>query len=290
MSAKHIQSKMILLCAVQIALFAVSASASIEYVTVIKVLEDDDKGIIERRNGERWLIEKGVGAISFWRFEGKQVLIHSPGLFCGVGSKLILPDLGQEAHIWDAERISGASRAANPIDTVDTSVITINALSELGYYDPESQEKNKSDPTLALKSFQAKSEVEASGKICFDTLLALSKGVSGISPVTEDSLELARLLLNAAEKMIAAQRIQPKAGATSNLPATVVESRLVGDFEGWEGDTVVTLLNGQVWQQVEFYYHYHYAFMPNAVVFQSNGIYKMLVDGVPKAVAVVRLR
>lgn len=85
---------------------SVESFAGTEYVTVVKVLQDDDKGIIQRKNGERWLIEKGVGARSFWRYEGKSVLIHSPGLFCGVGSKLILANDDQEARIWNAERLS----------------------------------------------------------------------------------------------------------------------------------------------------------------------------------------
>jgi len=73
----------LLACLIVLTVGLSTAIAGTEYVTVIKVLDDNDKGIIERRNGERWLIEKGVGALSFWRFEGKKVLIHSPGLFCG---------------------------------------------------------------------------------------------------------------------------------------------------------------------------------------------------------------
>jgi hypothetical protein len=88
-----------------IAISVGSALAGAEYVTLIKVLENDDQGIIERRNGERWLIEKGIGALSFWRFEGKQILIYSPGLFCGIGSNVILPDVDQQARIWNAGRL-----------------------------------------------------------------------------------------------------------------------------------------------------------------------------------------
>ncbi|MCX7119934.1 MAG: hypothetical protein NTZ86_08775 [Legionellales bacterium] len=83
---------------------AVSFAAT-EYVIVVKVLQSDDKGIIERKNGERWLIENGAGALSFRRYEGKKVLIDSPGFFCGVGSKMILPDDDQEARVWSAEKI-----------------------------------------------------------------------------------------------------------------------------------------------------------------------------------------
>jgi hypothetical protein len=29
--------------------------------------------------------------------------------------------------------------------------------------------------------------------------------------------------------------------------ASVIETKIDGDFEGWEGETVVKLMNGQVW-------------------------------------------
>lgn len=87
-------------------LISTASLAKIEYVTVVKILDNDDKGIIERANGEQWLIEKGVGAISFGRYEGKKVIISSPGIFCGVGSKIILPESDQIARIWNAELLS----------------------------------------------------------------------------------------------------------------------------------------------------------------------------------------
>ena len=81
------------------------ALAGSEYVYVQKVLDNDDKGIIVRRNGEAYLIEKGIGCLSFWRYEGKIAVINSPGLFAGIGSYLVLPDDNQDCRIWDAEQI-----------------------------------------------------------------------------------------------------------------------------------------------------------------------------------------
>jgi hypothetical protein len=77
--------------------------------------------------------------------------------------------------------------------------------------------------------------------------------------------------------------------AAANAPS-VIETQIDGDFDGWEGETIVKLMNGQVWQQTEYYYTYHYAFMPRVLVYRSGGGYKMKVDGVEKAVAVERLR
>lgn len=267
-----------------------TAFAGTEYVTVFKVLDDDDKGIIERRNGERWLIEKGVGALSFWRFEGKKVLIQSPGLFCGVGSKLILPDVGQEARIWNAEQIdSGGANAAVSSEPSD-SELTVLGLTYLGYYSSDSPDKNKSDAVLALKAFQKRSGIAQTGKISSETQLALSKAVSSRKPVTKQSLALATLLLNSAKAL--SRGAQPRSGKTN--PATsgggTIESQVDGDFEGWEGETIVKLMNGQIWQQTEYYYHYHYAFMPKVTILKSGAGYKMIVDGVPKAIGVTRLK
>jgi hypothetical protein len=72
--------------------------------------------------------------------------------------------------------------------------------------------------------------------------------------------------------------------------ASVIETQIDGDFEGWEGETIVKLMNGQIWQQTEYHYHYHYAFMPKVLIYRSGGGYKMKVDGIDKAVGVERLR
>jgi hypothetical protein len=262
--------------------------AGTEYVTLIKVLDDDDKGIIERANGERWLIEKGVGALSFWRFEGKKILIHSPGLFCGVGSKIILPDVDQEARIWNAEQIDFGETATAP--TVQANVpsdaeLTVLALAFLGYYDPEAKENTKSDVILALKSFQKEYGLSQSGKLSSDTQLALSKAVAAQQPVSEQSLDLAFLLLDSAKRLMSGTL-----SSTTDTHNSMIESQIDGDFEGWEGETIVKLLNGQVWQQSEYYYHYHYAFMPKVTIMQSGTGYKMIVEGIPKAVDVIRLK
>ncbi len=69
----------------------------------------------------------------------------------------------------------------------------------------------------------------------------------------------------------------------------MIKSRIDGEFSGWDGDTVVKLENGQVWQQCEYWYHYHYSYMPEVTI-TNNGGYKMLVAGIPHAVRVERLK
>jgi hypothetical protein len=70
----------------------------------------------------------------------------------------------------------------------------------------------------------------------------------------------------------------------------VIESQIDGEFEGWEGETVVKLINGQIWQQTEYHYTYHYAYRPEVLVYRSSSGYKMKVEGVDEAVGVTRLR
>lgn len=78
-----------------------------------------------------------------------------------------------------------------------------------------------------------------------------------------------------------------RSSATS--PATI-ESKIDGNFEGWNGETIFRLTNGQIWQQTEFGFNYHFAFMPRVLIFRSGNGFKMQVDGVNKAIGVVQIR
>ena len=69
----------------------------------------------------------------------------------------------------------------------------------------------------------------------------------------------------------------------------VIESQIDGDFNGWEGDTIVKLMNGELWKQSEYYYQYMYAYMPKVTITNSSTGYKMKVDGIDREVGVVKL-
>jgi hypothetical protein len=89
---------------------AASASGSTEPVVLQKVM--NDKAIIVRANRESYVIEKGIGCLSLGRFEGKVVYINSPGLFLGVGARLLLPDVKQECRIWDSKNLGSLNKTA----------------------------------------------------------------------------------------------------------------------------------------------------------------------------------
>lgn len=86
----------------------------------------------------------------------------------------------------------------------------------------------------------------------------------------------------------AAQAANRQAGAGAGTGA--VETQLEGEFKGWEGQTTVKLVDGQIWQQIEYHYEYHYAYMPKVLIYSSGGGYKMRVDGTSKPIGVQRLR
>ena len=110
-------------------------------------------------------------------------------------------------------------------------------------------------------------------------------GFDKLSP--QQRAEVVRLLQEVYQ--IGVQEGKKGASAGAAVPS-VIETQIDGDFEGWEGETVVKLMNGQIWQQTEYYYYYHYAFMPKVLIYRSGGGYKMKVEGIDKAVGVERLR
>jgi len=81
-----------------------------------------------------------------------------------------------------------------------------------------------------------------------------------------------------------------KTDQTAQSSQDIIESRIDGNFEGWSGETIFKLQNGQIWQQSSYAYWYHYAFSPKVTIYKSNGLYKMQVDGVSQSIFVKRLR
>jgi hypothetical protein len=66
----------------------------------------------------------------------------------------------------------------------------------------------------------------------------------------------------------------------------LVESFVSGIWQGWKGDTIVTLINGQQWKQSGFEFSVNIEALAKALVYESFGTYKMVVEG-EKPVTVV---
>ncbi|HEU5047461.1 MAG TPA: hypothetical protein VFT64_06415 [Rickettsiales bacterium] len=77
-----------------------------ESVIITQVLTDDDKGVIARKNGDEYQIEKGAGCPSFKQYAGKSATIRSEGnIFCGLKCELVLEDKGETCRIWNSKQM-----------------------------------------------------------------------------------------------------------------------------------------------------------------------------------------
>jgi hypothetical protein len=80
---------------------------------------------------------------------------------------------------------------------------------------------------------------------------------------------------------------QPAAAAEAT-PTAIVESRIDGDFDGWDGETVFRLENGHVWQQNAKGAKYHFATRPAVRI---SGTPAMLhVEGFAPSIEVRRIK
>lgn len=95
-------------------------------------------------------------------------------------------------------------------------------------------------------------------------------------------------------KMLAVEPVgsvsAPSGSALGFSKADVIESRVDGEFNGWEGETIFKLRNGQVWQQVDGRYKYRYQYSPEVLLIPRGNHHEMRVEGMDEAVRVVRLR
>ena len=81
-----------------------NARGMIEEVYLAKIKTNDERAIIMRSSGETYVIEKGHGCTSLWRYQGSIVLIASPGPFLAFGSKLLIPEIRQHCTVWTVTR------------------------------------------------------------------------------------------------------------------------------------------------------------------------------------------
>ncbi|WP_257179855.1 MULTISPECIES: hypothetical protein [Bradyrhizobium] len=112
-------------------------------------------------------------------------------------------------------------------------------------------------------------------------------GISSMPPEKRETIRGALIRMYGLGYRTARGADRPSGSAATT---GVVETQVDGEFNGWEGETVVKLMNGQIWQQTEYHYEYHYAYMPKVLVYPSGNGYKMKVDGLSKPIGVARLR
>jgi hypothetical protein len=69
-----------------------------------------------------------------------------------------------------------------------------------------------------------------------------------------------------------------------------IESAISGEFEGWSGETIFKLDNGQIWEQAEYDYEYEYDYRPDVTIYETRAGCKMKVEGVDETILVRRIR
>lgn len=263
-----------------------SAFAGTESVLLVKILRGDDKLIVQRRNGEQWMITKGAGVSSAFRYEGKLIVISSPGSFCGAGSTLVLVDDGQEARIWEAESLGVGGGAAPELVVampVTAGEKVVAAMILIGAQDPGT------NVMTSFNRYQWSKHVTVESRFTSALYLALIADLKAkVKPTSfvQDLIDL--LLVESKAGTKDAKFTTPRAAVAPS--SGVIESTIDGEFKGWEGGTIIKLSNGQIWQQTEYHYHYHYAYMPKVLIIATTSGYKAKVEGVSKAVGVTRLR
>jgi hypothetical protein len=82
----------------------------------------------------------------------------------------------------------------------------------------------------------------------------------------------------------------PKGSPPPSSTPGVIETQIDDDFEGWDGETIFKLSNGQIWQQAAYAYTYHYAYRPKVLIYLSGSAYRMKVEGVDSSILVKRLK
>lgn len=69
-----------------------------------------------------------------------------------------------------------------------------------------------------------------------------------------------------------------------------VESYISGDINGWDGETIFKLDNGQIWEQAIYSYIYFYAYHPEVTIYDASDGCRMKVDGEDETVVVRRIK
>jgi hypothetical protein len=131
-------------------------------------------------------------------------------------------------------------------------------------------------PDVSVLSLMSAQQFTTSGlgKLTPAELRALSEWVRA------HSLHVAELARTAA--------LNPEPAPSGN--PGMMETRMAGDFTGWDGGTVFEFANGQVWRQTSFGTLHQYARSPKVTMVATGGGWRMQVDGVPQSIYVRRLR
>jgi hypothetical protein len=121
---------------------------------------------------------------------------------------------------------------------------------------------------------------------------------TGVGTLTTKQREALNHWLNHYTKLVISVAQHPKP-QEANAPTTTrmwssctpaIESTISGDFEGWDGETIFKLDNGQIWQQSEYDYTYDYEYHPDVTIYQTSAGCRMKVEGLDETILVRRIK
>ena len=84
--------------------------------------------------------------------------------------------------------------------------------------------------------------------------------------------------------------VQSLSGGSSSETGDIIESNISGMWNGWQGDTIVKLVNGQIWEQTGLALSLSLGLGSEVFIFKKDNIYYMQIEDEDDPVAVQRLR
>jgi|SRR5260221_5092865 len=136
-------------------------------------------------------------------------------------------------------------------------------------------------PTLDLKieQFMTPEEFQATG-------------IAQLTAAQKEALNhwLDRYTLKVLAAAIKQQTIADNPSSVRTSCSPPIETTISGEIEGWDGDTIFKLDNGQIWQQAEYDYTYFYAYRPDVTIYQTSSGCRMKVEDESETVLVKRIR
>lgn len=98
-----------------------SETLNIKKYFVDSVIDSKDNIIVVDKYGTKYLVEYGIGCLSMWRYEGKNIDIDIGGSFLdGIGDRIYLFDSNDDCKVWDADELSSISNSPTyPLPSYD---------------------------------------------------------------------------------------------------------------------------------------------------------------------------
>ena len=113
---------------------------------------------------------------------------------------------------------------------------------------------------------------------------------AGLNKLSTEELRSLNVWITAALTRVAKSAASSSSGSSISTNANAIETKIDGEFHGWDGETLFKLSNGQIWQQAEYSYTYHYAYRPDVVVYKVASGWKMRVEDVDETISVKRIK